>query len=96
MINYLLSLRPCQLNTYINHLKVLKKYNKLSQSHILTHQDVLTEIFKDTPYPFRWDLHYDVFEKNNTIYQQEMLAEEKKILFKFQMKQIHFYEKNIK
>ncbi len=71
--NTLIHLRINELSNVITTLKVLKK-NNLLESHT-TYHNVLTTIFKDTPYPFEWDIRYKC--------KQEFTMIEKKVLFYF-------------
>lgn len=75
----LLHLRPCELNNLITKIKILKKYGKLNENEIQKYETVFTQLFVDTPYPFKWDLWY---ERNNSY---EYVHMEKKVLFE------HFY-----
>jgi hypothetical protein len=75
----LLYLRPCELNTFITKIKILKKYNRLKENDVKKFESVFIQLFQDTPYPFTWKLWYE--GQNSYTY----LHVEKKVLFE------HFY-----
>jgi hypothetical protein len=90
ILNKLLYLRPCELSRYMTTIKILKKYNKLDSHVVETHYQVFSELLKDTPYPFCWNMGYDRKENSkNYILKNEGLALEKKVLFDFHQNKIN-------
>lgn len=82
-IKQLLQFRPCELNSYITRMKILKKYGKLKESDEQHLEKTFQTIFQDTTYPFTWKLWYE--GQNSYTY----LHIEKKVLFEYR------YEKHI-
>ena len=66
-------LRFHELSNVITTLKILKK-NDMLQSHETFHH-ALNTIFKQTPYPFEWEIRYKC--------KQEFTVVEKQVLFYF-------------
>jgi hypothetical protein len=80
---HLLNFRQHELSSYITDVKILRKYNRLSNKKEIG--IVLKDIFKNTPYPFSWSLFYDKPEIKVKIPREkldEYLVYEKKVLFK--------------
>lgn len=81
-MNRFLYLRPHELSSFITKVKILKKYDRISQTQIKEYEKIFTTIFKDTPYPFSWKLFYDRNELNITQEKKDMyIGLEKKVLF---------------
>lgn len=80
-LSRLLYLRPREFQEYVTSVKVLYKYQRLSNELTQAHEKFLTSVFSSTCYPFTWNLHYD--KETNQIIKDHHLSIEKKILFRF-------------
>jgi hypothetical protein len=83
-MNKLLYLRPNELSCFITRIKILKKYDRLSEREVYKYDKIFSQLFQETPYPFCWKLFYD--KKENNIKQEEKdmyTSFEKKVLFNY-------------
>ena len=75
----LLHLRPCELSHAIFTIKILKQYDRLPDvKTVETFEGALVKLFKETPYPFTWQVNYND--------KCEFMSWKKKILFYYQFK----------